>query len=112
MWKFIVDVVHDLASSLQPDVGRGFLHVSNVFLFYCVAAGNTAFVEVPVGLGVVVCVCVCVHGGGVCVCVCGGGGGGGGFTPVLFWMLLLASFEVCKIFEAQFLGLFRPRNWS
>ena len=78
MWKFIVDVVHDFASSLQPDVGRGFLHVSNVFLFYCVAAGNTAFVEVPVGLGVVVC--VCVHGGGVCVCVCvwGGGGGGGG----------------------------------
>ena len=32
MWKFIVDVVHDFASSLQPDVGRGFLHVSNVFL--------------------------------------------------------------------------------
>ena len=73
MWKFIVDVVHDFASSLQPDVGQGFLHVSNVFLFYCVAAG---FVEVPVGLGVVVCVCVCVHGGGVCVV---GGGGGGGY---------------------------------
>ena len=71
MWKFIVDVVHDFASSLQPDVGRGFLHVSNVFLFYCVAAGNTAFVEVPVGLGVVVCVCVCMV---VVVCVCGGGG--------------------------------------
>ena len=69
MWKFIVDVVHDFASSLQPDVGRGFLHVSNVFLFYCVAA----FLDVPVGLGVVVCVCVCVHGGGVCVCVFGGG---------------------------------------
>ena len=34
MWKFIVDVVHDFVSSLQPDVGRGFLHVSNVFLFY------------------------------------------------------------------------------
>ena len=33
MWKFIVDVVHDFVSSLQPDVGRGFLHVSNVFLF-------------------------------------------------------------------------------
>ena len=32
MWKFIVDVVHDFVSSLQPDVGRGFLHVSNVFL--------------------------------------------------------------------------------
>ena len=24
MWKFIVDVVHDLRSSLRPDVGRGF----------------------------------------------------------------------------------------
>ena len=34
MWKFIVDVVHDFVSSLQPDVGRGFLHVSNVFLFW------------------------------------------------------------------------------
>ena len=34
MWKFIVDVVHDFVSSLQPDIGRGFLHVSNVFLFY------------------------------------------------------------------------------
>ena len=33
MWKFIADVVHDFGSSLQPDVGRGFLHVSNVFLF-------------------------------------------------------------------------------
>ena len=33
MWKFIVDVVHDFVSSLQPDFGRGFLHVSNVFLF-------------------------------------------------------------------------------
>ena len=33
IWKFIIDVVHDFASSLQPDVGRGFLHVSNVFLF-------------------------------------------------------------------------------
>ena len=33
MWKFIVDVVHDFVSSLQPDVGRGFLHVSSVFLF-------------------------------------------------------------------------------
>ena len=32
MWKFIVDVVHDFVSSLQPDVSRGFLHVSNVFL--------------------------------------------------------------------------------
>ena len=32
MWKFIDDVVHDFVSSLQPDVGRGFLHVSNVFL--------------------------------------------------------------------------------
>ena len=79
MWKFIVDVVHDFVNSFQPDVGRGFLHVSNVFL-YCVAAGNTAFVEVPVGLGVVVCVCAwwCVC---VCVCVWGGGGGGGGGIP-------------------------------
>ena len=34
MWKFIVDVVHDFASSLQPDVGWGFLHVSNMFLFW------------------------------------------------------------------------------
>ena len=33
MWKFIVDVVHDFVSSLQPDVGRGILHVSNLFLF-------------------------------------------------------------------------------
>ena len=33
MWKFIVDVVDDCGSSLRPDVGRGFLHVSNVFLF-------------------------------------------------------------------------------
>ena len=32
MWKFIVDVVQDFVSSLQPDVGRGSLHVSNVFL--------------------------------------------------------------------------------
>ena len=32
MWKFIVNIVHDFVSSLQPDVGRGFLHVSNVFL--------------------------------------------------------------------------------
>ena len=34
MWKFIVNIVHDFVSSLQPDVGRGFLHVSNVFLLY------------------------------------------------------------------------------
>ena len=34
MWKFIVDVVHDFVSSLQPDIGRGFLHVSNVFLLF------------------------------------------------------------------------------
>ena len=34
MWKFIIDVVHDCVSSLQPDVGRGFLHVSNVFLLW------------------------------------------------------------------------------
>ena len=34
MWKFIVDVVHDFVSSLQLEVGRGFLHVSNVFLLH------------------------------------------------------------------------------
>ena len=34
MWKFIVDVVHEVVRSLQPDVGRDFLHVSNVFLFF------------------------------------------------------------------------------
>ena len=33
MWKFIVDVVHNFGSSLQPDIGRGFIHVSIVFLF-------------------------------------------------------------------------------
>ena len=33
MWKFMIYVVHDFVSSLQPDVGRGFLHVSNVFLY-------------------------------------------------------------------------------
>ena len=33
MWKFTVYVVHGFVSSLQPEVGRGFLHVSNVFLF-------------------------------------------------------------------------------
>ena len=78
MWKFIIDVVHDFASSLEPDVGRGFLHVSNVFLFYCVAAGNTAFVEVHIGLGVVVvCVCVCMVVVCVCVCRCVGGWVGG-----------------------------------
>ena len=32
MVKFRVDVVDDFGSSLQPDDGRGFLHVSNVFL--------------------------------------------------------------------------------
>ena len=34
MWKFIGDVVHEFVSSFQPDVGRGFLHVSNVFLLW------------------------------------------------------------------------------
>ena len=33
MGKFMIYVVQDFVSSLQPDVGRGFLHVSNVFLF-------------------------------------------------------------------------------
>ena len=41
MWKFIVDVVHDLVGSLQPDVGRGFLHVSNVFLLMDVTTDLT-----------------------------------------------------------------------
>ena len=40
MWKFIVDVVHDFVSSLQPDVGRGFLHVSNVFLLNSFGASD------------------------------------------------------------------------
>ena len=34
VWKLIVDVVHYFVSSLQPDVGRGFLQVSNVFLLF------------------------------------------------------------------------------
>ena len=34
--KFIVDVVHDLRNSLPPDAGQGFLHVSNMFLFYII----------------------------------------------------------------------------
>ena len=38
MRKFIVDVVHDFGSSLQPDVGRGFWHVSNTFLSQAYAA--------------------------------------------------------------------------
>ena len=33
MWKFIFDVAYDFIISLQPDVGRRFLHVSNVYLF-------------------------------------------------------------------------------
>ena len=44
MWKFIVDVVLDFVSSLQPDVGRGFLHVSNVFLFSFVKGLLTAII--------------------------------------------------------------------
>ena len=32
MEKFIIYVAHDFVSSLQPDVGWGFLHASNVFL--------------------------------------------------------------------------------
>ena len=43
MWKFIVDVVHDFVSSLQPDVGRGFLHVSNVFLLN----SETRYISMP-----------------------------------------------------------------
>ena len=42
MSKFIVDVVHDFGSSLRPDVGRGFLHVSSVFLFLTKAFGMAA----------------------------------------------------------------------
>ena len=29
----MVDVVHDFGISLQPDIGWGFLHVSNMFLY-------------------------------------------------------------------------------
>ena len=36
MWKFIADVVHDFGCSLRPDVGRCFLHVSNVSLLFIV----------------------------------------------------------------------------
>ena len=43
MWKFIVDVVHDFVSSLQPDVGRGFLHVSNVFLLVIPCIGQMKY---------------------------------------------------------------------
>ena len=39
MQKFIVDVVHDFVISLQPDVGREFLHVSNVFLYISEVVG-------------------------------------------------------------------------
>ena len=51
MWKFIVDVVHDFVSSLQPDVGRGFLHVSNVFLYYIAVFTwcNQGFMTWPLG---------------------------------------------------------------
>ena len=51
MWKFIVDVVQDFVSSLQPDIGRGFLHVSNVFLLnygvwgYWVGGGGVCFLD-------------------------------------------------------------------
>ena len=44
MWKFIVDVVHDFVSSLQPDVGRGFLHVSNMFLFFLILQKSPNFI--------------------------------------------------------------------
>ena len=50
MWKFIVDVVHDLVSSLQPDVGQGFLHVSNVFLLYSAVKFSKTYGEFPVEL--------------------------------------------------------------
>ena len=40
MRKFIVDIVHDFGSSLQPDVGRGFLHICNVFLNRIVTKPN------------------------------------------------------------------------
>ena len=45
MWKFIVDVVQDFVSSLQPDVGRGFLHVSNVFLLIILKEGKYMCVQ-------------------------------------------------------------------
>ena len=48
MWKFIVDVVHDIGSSLQPDVGRWFLHVSNVFLIIHGIALNCIIVYISV----------------------------------------------------------------
>ena len=48
MWKFIVDVVHDFVSSLQPDVGRGFLHVSHVFLFFTSERLSTVEIMVKV----------------------------------------------------------------
>ena len=47
MWKFIVDVVHDFGSSLWPDVGREFLHVSNVFLFLII---NIIFCHRPIAV--------------------------------------------------------------
>ena len=34
----LVGVVHDFESSLQHDVGRGFLHVSNMLLGFSVCA--------------------------------------------------------------------------
>ena len=58
MWKFIGDVVHDFVSSLQLDVGRGFLHVSNVFLFIlCIYWPATMFNEYDFNL----CVSYPVH---------------------------------------------------
>ena len=44
MWKFIVDGVHDFGSSLWLDVGRGFLHVSNVLLLLLMKIYCRAFI--------------------------------------------------------------------
>ena len=40
MWKFIVDVVHEFGSSLQPDVGWGFLRHVEIHS-WCCALGCT-----------------------------------------------------------------------
>ena len=44
MLNFIVDVVHDFGSSLRPNVGRGFLYVSNVFLLSLGLSGKRGIV--------------------------------------------------------------------
>ena len=53
IWKFIIYVVHDFVSSLQPDVDRGFLHVSKVFLFilYLIAFFQIAYLILMILVG-------------------------------------------------------------